>query len=141
MQVLKAFCLVFCSLSLLSVFTGVHAIRVSYVGNVVTRQVGVDHSLLSIILSLANALLLAAAFYGIHKRALIAWRLGFAVIVVTYIIFLNKILSITLNLPQGWVPALIVGIASFAICFYGGVWWKGQKEYFSSSRNSLSNQT
>lgn len=135
MRLLKAFCIVFCLLSLISAFTGVHAVHYSYAGNVVTRQLGVDHSRLGMIVSVLNALLLAAAAYGIHTRALLAWKLGFAYLAIAYLGFIIQVLSASLRLPEGWVAAVAVGAVSSLIFLWWGLWWKRQRDYFSSNRN------
>ena len=135
MRLLKIFCIFFCLFSLASAFTGVHAIQYSFVGNVVTRKIATDHSRLGVYLSLAYALLFAAAAYGIERRAMITWRLGFAYLLIAYLAFNIQVLLSTVKLPQGWIAAVAMVVASSLIFLWWRLWWKRQRGYFSSIHN------
>ena len=147
MDNLKLFCIIFCVLSLVGAFTGIHGVHLSYRGGapgspaqstlVVNREKGLRAALFSMVWALA----FASAAYGIHRRARIVWKIGWGVLGIIFFEFAVQALSFLLNLtgPDRWFESaafLAVGV----VPVYWGFWWKRQKGYFHprqiASRNT-----
>jgi hypothetical protein len=78
-RVLKAFCLLFCFSSLLGLIPGTY-----FVGAVQAEVlVHVSHRMTWIV-TLVNTFLFGAMFYGLQRRVAIAWKLGWAFLVVFF---------------------------------------------------------
>jgi hypothetical protein len=128
MHTLKTICLFFFLLSLVSVIEGGLAIHPSPF-----RSMSLSHGVFGTTVSILDAVFWACAFYGIHKRAPIAWNLGWAVIVVGLLEFLIFGLSSTMRLPQAdnpWIASAAVVVVGGAVATYWSIWWKRQKGYF-----------
>lgn len=106
------------------------------VGSVHSPQNGVyftGHGTLVIVQCLVLALIYAVALYGIHKRAVIAWKLGWVFIAAAYLGWLLQGLSLTRRVPEADSPGVAftaVVIAGAAVAVYWGFWWNKQKSYF-----------
>jgi hypothetical protein len=128
MRILKIVCLLFCMLSIVSVIQGIRVIHSPAVG-----ADSMNHGILGTILSVVDAVFWAVAFYGIHKKAPIAWKLGWVVIVVGLVQFLILALSSAMRLPKTadpWVASLAIIAGGCAVALYWSFWWKQQKSYF-----------
>jgi hypothetical protein len=126
LRLLKAVCLLFCLFSLLDLIPGIYSpesarLGVSVISHGVSRFV-----------SLVDAFLFAAAFYGLQQRSAITWKLGWAFIGVFFSELVIFCLASTLKLqgPNRWIAsvAVIVGCASVAI--YWSLWWDRQRRHF-----------
>ena len=90
------------------------------------------------------AVLGAVFLYGLHTRALIAWKAGWVVLGLTGLSGMVSGLLLMLNdprmnnqpIPLWWftVIVIIVGIGLF--CIYGWLWWRKQRDYFRPARKS-----
>jgi hypothetical protein len=138
MRNLKIICIFFCLLSVTSAITHIHAFRWSLhaapgapvtTATVVTKRSGFGATFLSLV----GALFYAVAAYGIHRRAPIAWKLGWGVLGIASLSFLIQTLSFSLKLPQPdlWIASLAILVGDTAITVYWGFWWKRQKSYFN----------
>jgi hypothetical protein len=88
----------------------------------------------SVPVALANATVSAAAFYGIHRRVPITWKLGWGVIVFFILEFIIRALSSTMGMPQvdhPWIARAAILIGGALVGLYGSFWWKRQESYFS----------
>ena len=87
------------------------------------------------------SLIVASAFcgvavYGIHKKALIAWKIGFSVIAAALLAFLISALSAAAKIPSNdhpGVAAAAVIVTAAALALFWSFWWKKQKSYFVKS--------
>jgi hypothetical protein len=92
------------------------------------------HKGLGATLSLLLAVLYACAFYGIHKKAPLTWRLGWVAIAFGFLEFLAVALSSTRRLPETvppWIASVAIVVGGGAVALYWGLWWNRQKGYFS----------
>jgi hypothetical protein len=126
MRVLQALCGIFCLLSILSAVTGIASIEVT--DHVVITRHGDLGRLYAVVL----AAFLALAFYGVHRRAPIAWKLGWVVLGASFLSFLGTGLSGALRQPppgRGIISSFIV-IDGSMVTVVWGLWWKHQRGYF-----------
>jgi hypothetical protein len=127
MRVLQGFFIFFCLLSLLSAVTGIQSISI-------TDHVAISrHDDLGRLYSIVVAALNAAAFYGIHRRALIAWKLGWVVLAAAFVSFVASALPETTRLPPPgcWIVPCFVVIGGSVVVGMWGMWWKRQWGYFT----------
>jgi hypothetical protein len=128
MRALKLICLFFCALSVISIIQGVRVLESATAGTT-----SMKHGVVGTALSLVDAVFWAFAFYGIQKKIPMAWKLGWAVIVVGLVEFLILALSSIIKLPASSHPlfasaAVVVG--GSAIALYWSFWWNRQRNYF-----------
>jgi hypothetical protein len=118
MLALKLACASFCLLSLLSLTPAFRS--------------ALPHSLLRDFLSVLNAIIFAAGFYGIHRRARLTWRLGWiagALLLSEWLVLcLEPIISHPK--PNGWVASAVMVTGGFGVALYWGYWWKRHESYF-----------
>jgi hypothetical protein len=93
--------------------------------------------------SLISMLLAAAALYGLQKRTLIVWKLGWCYLVASYLSWLRATLSSIRKIPPADHPmvayaAVVIGGATVAV--YWGFWWNRQKNYFVSAQPAQGGQ-
>jgi hypothetical protein len=127
-QVLKILCLLACVTSLVGAIFPVH---LSHVQPVVPQ----DH--LHRAISLVNGLLLGALSYGIHRRLVIAWKLGWVLLILLFSESLADILrSILQQTPElgGWIASCVVAVLIAGVAAYWGRWWMRQRDFFSQAR-------
>ena len=94
------------------------------------------HSRSAVTDSLLSTLFCGAALYGIQKRSVTAWRLGWAYLGAGYISSVLQIRSLTRTVPEADSPriALAVTVTGASLGFlYWGLWWKKQRGYFKNS--------
>lgn len=88
-------------------------------------------------LSVINTVIFGGAFYGIQKRAMLMWRLGFFVIVGLGGQFLMQSLILTRSIiGRTQNPEMLAGflmLMTLAVTAYWLFWWKRQKPFFISS--------
>ena len=138
LEVLKIICVFFCLMSVASAFTGVHAFHWSAritpdSASATNMAVSRDNSFGGAVWSVIYALFYASAAYGIHKRARVAWKLGWIVIAGQLLYLPFWALSVTSKIPKSDSPGVAVAavvIGGTAIALYWGFWWNRQKAYF-----------
>ncbi|HEY1471404.1 MAG TPA: hypothetical protein VGF61_20365 [Candidatus Acidoferrum sp.] len=102
MRHLIAVCIFFCLLSVVSALTGVRTFQWSTShGMYVAKNSGLINTLWSVF----SALLYASAAYGIHRRAPVVWKLGWAVLIVSFLQFTIGGVSAVLRQRGGWIGA------------------------------------
>jgi hypothetical protein len=127
MRTLKAICILFCVLCIASALTGIRTIHWSTSeGLNITKQADFGNTLWSVF----NALLYPGAAYGIHRRAPVVWKLGWAVLIISFLEFAIRGLSVSLSLPNGWVASVGILIGGIVVTVYWGAWWGRQRDYF-----------
>lgn len=127
MRILKAICILFCLLSVVSALTGIRIFHWSTSDGLnITRQGG----LLNTLCSLFSSLLYATAAYGIHRRMPVVWKLGWAVLLVTFLEFTIGGVSSVLRQPGGWIGAAGILVGGVLVAVYWGRWWNRQRGYF-----------
>jgi len=128
MRLLKAFLALFCVWSVVDLIVAIHAILSPHNG-----AYSSSHERLVLVGSLVAALVYAAALYGIHKRTVMVWKLGWGFLAANYLGWLFQALPLTLKVPQAaspWVASASVVIGGAAVAVYWGFWWNRQKSYF-----------
>jgi hypothetical protein len=127
MRSLKAICIFFCLLSLFSVLTGTRAFHWSTSwGLNITRQGGLG----ALLWSMFGSLLYGSAAYGIHRRVPLAWKLGWAILVVAFLNFTILGVSSVLRQPGDWIIAVAIVVIGLLVAVYWGRWWNRQRHYF-----------
>jgi hypothetical protein len=86
-----------------------------------------------ILSSIIDTAVFGCAIYGIHRRAALMWKLGFAIIVCLGAQFLIQSLIIWSSIGRATTARLESGfltIATLAVTTYWLFWWKRQRPYF-----------
>jgi hypothetical protein len=138
LEVLKIICVLFCLVLVASAFTGIHAFHWSTgiapgSPSATNMAVARDNSFAGALWSAIRALFYAGVAYGIHKRALVAWKLGWIVIAGQLLYLPVWALSVTSKIPRSESPKVAVAaivVGGTAIALYWGLWWNRQKAYF-----------
>ncbi len=92
-----------------------------------------NHAILRAISSILLSAFCGAAVYGIHKRTLIAWKLGWGVIATGFLEFLVSAFSALSKTPRNDHPGIAMAavvVMAAAVALYWGVWWNKKKSYF-----------
>ena len=120
MRVLKATLVVACLMSAISIF----------------RPPVLPGGTFSMVSSIIDTAVLGFAFYGIHRRVPLMWKLGFAIIVGLGAQFLIQSLiiwsSILGSATNARTQSGFLTLATLAVTTYWLFWWKRQKPYFIS---------
>jgi hypothetical protein len=127
MRTLRIICVVFGSLSAAVLIQG------GWDFNSTAHTFGMRHAFLNVIWPLLLLGFWAGAFYGIHKKALIAWKLGWGVIAAELLALPTWALSATSRFPGADHPGVAAAavIAGFGVVvLYWGFWWAKQKSHF-----------
>ena len=118
MRILKAMLVVACIMSAISSF----------------RPIVLPGGTFGIVSSIIDTAVFGCAFYGIDRRALLMWNLGFAIIVGLGAQFLMQSLTIWSSIVGKATNARIesgfLTIATLAVTTYWLFWWKRQRPYF-----------
>lgn len=87
-----------------------------------------------IVSSIIDTAVFGCAIYGIHRRAPLMWKLGFAIIVGLGAQFLMQSLiiwsSILGRATNARIESGFLTIATLAVTTYWLFWWKRQRPYF-----------
>jgi hypothetical protein len=127
MRSLKAICILFCLLSVVSALTGIRTFHWSTSDGLnITRQGGLVNTLWSVF----SSLLYATAAYGIHRRIPVIWKLGWAVLIVSFLEFTIGGVSSILRQPGGRIGAAGILVGGVLVAVYWGRWWNRQRGYF-----------
>jgi hypothetical protein len=127
MRLLKIFLAFFCAWSAVDFIVAASGIHVPYGGTYSKPWVMAE--------SLVRMLLLAAALYGLRKRTLVVWKLGWCYLVACYLSWLFTGLSSTRKISPAdspMVASAAVVIAGAIVAVYWGFWWNRQKNYFTT---------
>ena len=127
---LKIVFALFCLLFTVYFIVGVLPVPVDWPRNLPVPSL---HSRAAVTDSLLSALFFGAALYGIHKRTVTAWRLGWVYLGGGYI---SLIRSLTRTVPEGGSPRIFLAVAvtgASLVFLYWGFWWKKQRGYFKDN--------
>jgi hypothetical protein len=92
----------------------------------ITRQGGLANTLCSFF----SSLLYAIAAYGVHRRIPFVWKLGWAVLIVSFLEFTIGGVSYVLRQPGGRIGAAGIIVGGVLVAVYWGRWWNRQRDYF-----------
>lgn len=121
MRVLKFMLAVGFALSVFSIFARSHTFGAS----------------LEVLWSALSAVIFVGAFYGIHKRAPVMWKLGFLGIAVSFASFLIRSLllvrSFSTTATNTRIESGFLVLATVAVAMYWSFWWNRRRSYFNGS--------
>jgi hypothetical protein len=136
MKAFKTICVLFGFLSLTSAF------RAGWEIYLTAHTLAMQNAILETIWTLVFFVFWVAALYGVRKKKLIAWKVGWGLIAADLVALPAWAMSATSRIPRTDDPrvaaaALVVG--GVAVVLYWGVWWKKQKSHFvrSTTDNEL----
>lgn len=132
MRIFKIVCVIFCAWSVATFLRSVRDIHAAPVGTSITRN-----AVIGIILSVVGAVLWASALYGVHRRSLMAWKLGWVIIAVFFLEFIVLGLSSTMRLPKTdspWIASAALVVVAIVVAFSWGRWWNRQRNYFETPK-------
>jgi hypothetical protein len=135
MRVAKIACALACVFSLVQFIAMIRGI-----GSPQSSSLFTGHGILAAIVQLVIALMCAVEFYGIHTRALFAWKLGWGILAAMFLRFLIVAGSSALQVPeidQPWVAFGAVMVCGSLVAVYWGVWWNRQKDYFTAQSPTI----
>jgi hypothetical protein len=130
MRAAKFACGLACVLSLWHFFAIIHGIRTPR-----TDALFNGHSILAAIGPLAIPLMCGVEYFGIHRRALFAWKLGWGLLAAMFLQFLVDGGFSALQQPEAdypWVAFAALVLGGSVVVAYWGFWWKRQKNYFTT---------
>ncbi len=127
MSLLKALFILLSVMGILSGITGIASIQMSSTETLVTR-----HDLWGRIVAIAFAAFFAGAWYGLHKRFITVWRIGWAVIILFFAEFLYSSLSWSLTLAgsERWLVSTGLVVIGLGFGVWAVLWWKQHRSYF-----------
>jgi hypothetical protein len=130
MRSAKIVCALACVFSLVGFIATTRGIRSPQAGSFFAGQ-----GIFAAIGLLVIASMCAVEFYGIHTRALFAWKLGWGILAAVFLQFLVIGGSSALQVPEADHPLVAFGavmICGSAVALYWGFWWKRQKDHFTA---------
>lgn len=131
MRLLKYLCLFLSAVYLAAALTGIQAASGTSSGIHISHLDAFEW-----IGALGAALVLAAFAYGIHTKARVAWKAGFAFLTLGYIysvvaaVRATYHVTLTPSFSTFWLPAGLVAFGGGAITVYWASWWKRHRSYF-----------
>jgi hypothetical protein len=130
MPTLKIVCLVFCAMGVASAVSGVSAVSLTPGHTEIGRHDGTGR-----IVALGLAAAFALAWYGIHRRHVATWWLGWFLFFAILGDFLYGTLLFAFGLSGGERWAVLGGIALIVLLVfaYWASWWKRQRAYFDAT--------
>jgi hypothetical protein len=135
MRAAKIACVLACVFSLVQFIAIIRGIRSPQSASLFT-----GHGILAAIGLLVIALMWAVEFYGIHTKALFAWKLGWGLLAAEFLRFLVVAGSSALEVPEidhPWVAFGSVMVGGSVVAVYWGFWWKRQKDYFTAQSPAI----
>jgi hypothetical protein len=127
MPTLKVVCLFFCAMGIASAISGVAAISFTPGHTEIAR-----HNWSGRLFAVGVAVFFLLAWYGIHKRHLATWWLGWLVFfgVLGDFLYSSLTFAFGLSATERWV--LLGGIILIVTLVFGywASWWKRQRAYF-----------
>jgi hypothetical protein len=124
MRVLQAICALFCLLCIVSAVTGIQSVVAT--DRVVITRYGENGRLWAV----ATAMFFAAAIYGIQRRAILAWKLGWVVLATMFLRCATLALRGLLQPQHNWIDSCFLGIGGIVVTVVWGLWWNRQRGYF-----------
>ena len=130
MRTLKIICLVFCAMGIASALSGVSAVSFTPGHTEISR-----HDWNGRVFAVGPAGAFALAWYGIHKRHVAPWWLGWFLFVAILGDFLYGTLLFAFGLSGGERWAVLGGIALMVLLVFGywASWWKRQRTHFDAT--------
>ena len=119
-----------CVGSIISATTGIASVSTTAHGTVVTY-----HTPTSRLISVGLAVVFATFCYGLHRRWVAVWRIGFILLVLGCLNFVWG-MWVTSRLDPHFPPVVPLVFGAFgggAVTVYWWTWWYRQRPYFSSS--------
>lgn len=118
----------FCALSVLEILVGlIPGIHLPF-------NLGVHHDRATSIKAIAVGLSFGATLYGLQRRLVLAWKIGWVILAAILSSFLitalSSIFQTTLG-PARWIGSTAVVIATFIGAAVGSRFWSSQKQFFS----------
>jgi hypothetical protein len=130
MRLLKIFLAFFCAWSAVDFIVAAGGIHLPY-GAAYSKHLVMAGPLVIM-------LLLAAALYGLRKRTLIVWKLGWCYLIAAYLSWLFTGLSSTRRISSAdspMVASVALVIVGAIVAVYWGFWWNRQKHHFASAKH------
>jgi hypothetical protein len=127
MSLLKALFILLSVMGILSGITGIASIQMSGTETLVTR-----HDLWGRIVAIVLAAFFAGVWYGLQRRFITVWRVGWAFMIVLFADFLYSSLSWSLTLTgvERWLVSTGLVVLGVACAVWAVVWWKQKRSYF-----------
>lgn len=127
MSLLKGIFIFLCIMALFGAITGIASIHTTGAGTVVTR-----HDISGRVVALLLAAFFGAAWFGLHKRSIVAWRIGWIVLVLFFADFLYSSLSwsLTLTSIERWLLSGGFIVMGLGFTLWAVLWWKRRRSYF-----------
>jgi hypothetical protein len=135
MRTAKVACAIACAFSLVGFIATIRGIR-----SPLTASLFTGHGILAAIGLLVIALMWAVEFYGIHTKAVFAWKLGWGILAADFLRFLVVGGSSALQVPEIDSPRVAfvaVMVCGSVVALYWGFWWKRQKGYFTEQSPAI----
>lgn|SRR5208282_1753200 len=135
MRAAKIACALACVFSLVRFIAIIRGIRSPQTGSLFT-----GHGILAAIGLLVVAVVCAVEFYGIHTKAVFAWKLGWGILTAEFLWFLVVAGSSALQVPEIDHPRVAFGavmVCGSVAAVYWGFWWKRQKDYFTAQSPTI----
>jgi hypothetical protein len=135
MRAAKIACALACAFSLVRFIAIIRGIRSPQTGSLFT-----GHGVLAAIGLLVISLMCAVEFYGIHTKAVFAWKLGWVILIAEFLRFLVVGGSSALQVPEidhPWVAFGAVMVCGSVVAVYWSFWWKRQKDYFAAQSPAI----
>jgi hypothetical protein len=134
MRVIMTMLIFLAVLAVVSAISGIQSVHSDpSTGTVITYHHGLTR-----FYALASAAVFAAVFYAIYKKRLIAWWVGWIVLVVSAIDTLSISLPPQLRdpSPYRWYSSAGTVVAICAVTAFWGYWWYKQRNvYFSKEED------
>lgn len=135
MRAAKIACALACVFSLVGFVATILGIRSPQTG-----LLFIGHGIFAAIGLLVIALMWAVEFYGIHTKAVFAWKLGWGILAAEFLRFLLVGWSSALQVPEidhPWVAFGAVMVCGSVVAVYWGFWWRRQKDYFTAQSPAI----
>jgi hypothetical protein len=128
MRVLMALFLIVAVLFFAEAITGIQSVHTSSTSETIVTYARWHERLLALALAALHAL----AFYGIYRRYVLAWRLGFIAWYFSGALFIFQVWWSLWSQPYGWVGAAVATVFAPFVVLYWASWWRRQRPYFSA---------
>jgi hypothetical protein len=125
MTVVVAFLIIGVISAVLSLITGIQSIYTTRTGTVITYWHGYWR-----LLALGQAAVIALALYGIYRRYLLVWKIGFVAWYLGAAYFILQAWRSLLPQPYGWVGATAVTVFTPFVALFWAAWWRRQRDWF-----------
>jgi hypothetical protein len=113
------------AMSLVSAVTGIQSYQGNAEGSVVTHF----HDVRERYMVASFAVLALVLSFGIFRRSMLAWRLGFVMLAGGWVLQMWSLLSRG-DLGKATIPAIVFGAVGAIITVFWGRWWYAQRVHF-----------